>query len=121
MNFIPGYLILAIDFFQIFYPCLLGTFLEIYCESFYVSMCQLSWVDLPVSDQKSLLILMNASMKMQSMTFGLMDLNLNTFIEVTTTVSNFLIDVNSHFIYRFIKIFIHILRFLKVWSNSLTL
>lgn len=81
-NFIIGYLILLGALHQIFVPCLIGTVLECKCEQFYNGIYSISWVKLPVSDQKMLLMILGSAGKMQSISFLFMKLNLNTFIKV---------------------------------------
>jgi hypothetical protein len=82
VNFIPGYGILVIDLFQIFSPCLLGTFLEIKSENFFAKLTTFPWVDLPLREKKSLLIIMRTAMEVKSLSVGLGKLNMHSFVEV---------------------------------------
>lgn len=80
--FIPGYAILLLDLFQIFMPCLLGTLLESKCDEFFENICKLSWIELPMSDRKSLIIILASALKLRSISFGFMNLNFDSFVQV---------------------------------------
>jgi hypothetical protein len=82
VNFIPGYGVLVIAFFQIFTPCLLGTFLEIISEKFFLKLTTFPWIELPLRDQKSLLIVLNSAIEVQSVSSGIGKMNLNSFVDV---------------------------------------
>jgi hypothetical protein len=82
VNFIPGYGILLIDLFQIFAPCLLGTFLEIKSEKFFRKLTTFPWIDLPLRNKKSLLVILSSAIKVKSLSNGLGVLNLESFVEV---------------------------------------
>lgn len=81
-NFIPGYVLLIMDAFQIFGSCLMGTFLEIMGEKFFGKICKISWYLLPVPERKYLHTIMISAFKIRNITMGLKILNLNSFIEV---------------------------------------
>jgi hypothetical protein len=82
VNFIPGYAILLIDLFQIFLICLFGTFLEIKSEKFFLKLTTFPWMNLPLTDQKSLIMIMSSAIEVKSVSNGLGKLNLDSFVEV---------------------------------------
>jgi len=82
IHFLPGYPIMLVDIFQIFAPCLLSTILEVQCDKFFNKLAELSWIDLPLSGQKTVLIMMLQAQRKKSIRCGLMDLNLRAFLKV---------------------------------------
>lgn len=85
INFIPGYFLLILDAFQIFIPCLLGTYLEEKCGRYFEKICSISWIELPVSDQKSVIMILSSARQVKSIFFSIMKLNLNSFVQVAIT------------------------------------
>ena len=82
MNFVPGYFVLLVDIFQIFIPCLLGTFLLTQGEKYEKNLCNLHWNLMSITDQKALRLLLWGAYKPKKISMGLKVLNLQTFVEV---------------------------------------
>lgn len=82
-HFLPGYPILVIDIFQIFAPCLLGTIYEIQCDKFFDELTKISWIELPLSMQKTVLIMMIQAQRDRSIRCGLIDMNFQAFVMVS--------------------------------------
>jgi hypothetical protein len=86
IGFLPGYTILLFTAAEIFAPCLLGTALEISCDKFYDKLVAFSWIDLPLSQQRTVLFMIQLSQKKRFMACGKVDLNLQLFVSVSTKV-----------------------------------
>ncbi|CAO1360022.1 unnamed protein product [Diamesa hyperborea] len=82
VTFFPGYVIIAIDVFQLFVPCLVGTVLLVKGDEFYDDICKLSWNTMSLQDQKSISIMLTFAQNSKTVSFGLMKLNLESFLEV---------------------------------------
>jgi hypothetical protein len=82
MNFYPGCLFLGVDAFQIFVPCLLGTFLIDYGEKYFENLYKISWHEMSLADQKSLSIILSSAIVPTQMTSGLNVLDLQSFVDV---------------------------------------
>lgn len=61
---------------------MIGTVLTMKGDDYYDQICKLSWNKMSLSDQKSISLMMNAAQKPKEVTFGLMKLNLESFLEV---------------------------------------
>lgn len=83
INFLPGYPILMVDVFQIFAPCLLSTIYEIQCDKFFNELTKLTWFELPLPMQKTVLIMMIQAQRKKSIRCGLFDLNLHAVLMVS--------------------------------------
>ncbi|XP_070497151.1 odorant receptor 67d-like [Chironomus tepperi] len=86
IHFLPGYPILMVDLFQIFAPCLLGTIYEVQCNKFLNEVMKLSWIELPLVMQKTVLIIMLQAQRKITIQCGLMELNLQAFVMVLYTI-----------------------------------
>ena len=82
VTFFPGYVIILIDVFQLFVPCLVGTVLLVKGDEFYDDICKLSWNTMSLRDQKSISIMLSFAKTSKTVSFGLMKLNLESFLEV---------------------------------------
>jgi hypothetical protein len=82
MNFIPGYAFLLVTAFQIFVPCLLGMFLINEGDKYFKNLCNISWHELSLSDQKSLSIMMSAAIEPLKISTNLTVLDLQSFVDV---------------------------------------
>jgi hypothetical protein len=78
---------MMVDLFQIFAPCMLSTILEIQCEKFNEKLGELSWIELPVTEQKTVLIMMIQAQRKKSIRCGLIELNLRAFLMVRLSCS----------------------------------
>ena len=68
--------------FEIFIPCLLASILIDYGDKYYDNLCNLSWYLLSPSDKKSFTVLLIPALFPKSMSCGLMQMNLQMFVEV---------------------------------------
>jgi len=82
IHFLPGYPIMLVDIFQIFAPCLLSTILEVQCDTFFNKLAELSWIELPLPMQKTVLIMMIQAQRKKSIKCGMVELNLRAFLKV---------------------------------------
>lgn len=82
LHFFPGYVILVIAVYQVFVPCLLGSFLLDKGEEFFDNIYNISWYLLPLSDQVSILILLGVASDVKTMSAGLAIISLEQFVEV---------------------------------------
>ncbi|CAO1305632.1 unnamed protein product [Diamesa serratosioi] len=69
VTFIPGYVILVIDVFQLFVPCLVGTVLVVKGDEFYADICKLTWNSMSLRDQKSINIMLCFAKKSKTVSF----------------------------------------------------
>lgn len=90
-------MILLIDAFQLFIPCLLGTILIIECEKFYDEICNVSWYLLAESEKKSMALIMLSAMTPRSMACGLQVIDLQMFVEVKIDLLSLLKNLKVFF------------------------
>ena len=76
---------MVIDVFQIFIPCLVGTILTVKGDDYYDEICKISWHTMSLRDQKSISLMISAATKSKDFSFGLMKLNLESFLEVISS------------------------------------
>jgi hypothetical protein len=81
-NFIPGYFLIATIAFQLLVPCVMGTILITKGENYYLGICKVSWHLMPVSDQKSIQMIMNFAAIPRQLSAGLKILDMETFVDV---------------------------------------
>jgi hypothetical protein len=79
-------MLLLITAFQIFVPCLLGTFLVHEGDKYFANLYNISWHLLSLSDQKSMTILLVFAIKPKSITMRLKVLDLQSFVDVNIKV-----------------------------------
>lgn len=89
VTFFPGYVILVIDVFQLFVPCLVGTVLLVKGDEFYADICKLTWNEMSLRDQKSINIMLSFAKTSKTVSFGLMKLNLESFLEIFKNIYSY--------------------------------
>ena len=57
-------------------------------DEFYDEICKISWHTMSLRDQKSISLMISAARKSKDISFGLMKLNLESFLEVKITKIN---------------------------------
>lgn len=82
LHFYPAYIILVIAIYQVFVPCILGSYLVHKGEDLYQSIYEISWYLLSLPNQKSLLLILGSAKNSRSMSAGLTTISLEQFIEV---------------------------------------
>lgn len=82
MHFYPGYVLVVIAVYQVFVPCLLGSFLMDKGGEFFDNIYNISWYLLPHSDQISILILLGVASEEKTMSAGLTVISLEQFVDV---------------------------------------
>jgi hypothetical protein len=63
-------------------PCALGAVLIVKGENYYRDLCGISWHLMPISNQKSIQMIMSFSVKPRQLSAGFKILNMETFVDV---------------------------------------
>ena len=63
-------------------PCLVGTILTVKGDEYFDEICKISWEIMTLRDQKSISLMISGAIKSKDISFGLMKLNLESFLEV---------------------------------------
>ena len=61
---------------------MMGTILTVKGDQYYDEICKVSWHSMSLRDQKSISLMMSAAKKSKDISFGLMTLDLESFLEV---------------------------------------
>ncbi|KAG5684233.1 hypothetical protein PVAND_013471 [Polypedilum vanderplanki] len=88
-NFLPGYMIIIAATFQIFMPCFFATFIIIKAEEFNESINNVSWYMMTTKDQKTLMMILKASQKEKTLSTGIVELNISTFVEMYKAIYSY--------------------------------
>nr|QGW45406.1 odorant receptor 33 [Bradysia odoriphaga] len=82
VNWFPAYFLMAVAFFQVFEFSAMGTVLQIANDNMFENICNISIVDLPINEQKKVILMTALAQHPNDLTIGgFQSLNVETFVD----------------------------------------
>ncbi|XP_037034192.1 putative odorant receptor 83c [Bradysia coprophila] len=82
VKWFPAYFLMAVAFFQVFEFSVMGTVLQIANDNMFENICNISIVDLPIDEQKKVILMTALAQHPHNLTIGgFQSLNVETFVD----------------------------------------